>query len=82
MQYVDVICARDDVIRTKPHPAHFECALKMIGVGKNEVMMVGDNMISDVIGASAAGLQVLHIEKGENFTNRLLQLLWRFYEEY
>jgi beta-phosphoglucomutase-like phosphatase (HAD superfamily) len=39
LRYVDVICARDDVTRTKPHPAHFECALKMLGIGK----IVGKN---------------------------------------
>ncbi len=75
LQYVDVICGRDDVVRTKPHPAHFECALKKLGLRKNEAIMVGDNMISDVIGASVAGLQVIHIEKGEDFTNKILSFL-------
>ena len=41
----------------KPHPSIFHEALKLIGVGPSEAVMVGDSMTHDIEGAQQVGMQ-------------------------
>lgn len=40
----------------KPAPAGFEKALKMLGTGKRDTVMIGDTVFTDIAGANAAGI--------------------------
>jgi HAD superfamily hydrolase (TIGR01662 family) len=41
----------------KPHPSIFEAALKLVGVGAEEAVMVGDSISHDIEGARAVGMR-------------------------
>ena len=41
----------------KPHPSIFHEALKLVGVGPSEAVMVGDSMTHDIKGAEQVGMQ-------------------------
>ncbi|ALX48882.1 HAD family hydrolase [Lentibacillus amyloliquefaciens] len=45
----------------KPDPSIFDHALELLSVEKDEVLMVGDNPSSDILGASRAGIQSVWI---------------------
>ena len=38
----------------KPHPASFIKAMQMMGLNKNQVMVIGDQVFTDIIGANRA----------------------------
>ena len=43
---------------SKPRPEIFELALGQLGMAKDEVLMIGDGIASDVIGANNAGIDI------------------------
>ena len=43
---------------SKPDPRIFEIACARLGLGKREVLMIGDGIASDVVGANRAGIDV------------------------
>jgi putative hydrolase of the HAD superfamily len=47
----------------KPHPAVFEAALRKVGVEASDALHVGDGYESDVLGATAAGLQAVYLQR-------------------
>ncbi|MDA0797116.1 MAG: HAD-IA family hydrolase [Chloroflexi bacterium] len=47
----------------KPHPAVFEAALRKVDVVAREALHVGDGYESDVLGAAAAGLGALYLQR-------------------
>jgi HAD superfamily hydrolase (TIGR01549 family) len=47
----------------KPHPAVFEAALRKVGVVARDALHVGDGYESDVLGAAAAGLGALYLQR-------------------
>ncbi|MFV0294758.1 MAG: HAD-IIA family hydrolase [Hyphomicrobiaceae bacterium] len=48
----------------KPNPAIFTLGLERIGLTAGEVMMIGDNLETDITGANAAGLTSTLVETG------------------
>ena len=52
--YFDNIILSDHIGINKPDPAFFNYALRIIGMKPDEVVMVGDNWNSDIIGAKAS----------------------------
>jgi 4-nitrophenyl phosphatase len=48
----------------KPHPAIFTTALKTLGVSPKDVLMVGDRLETDIIGASNIGIQTAAVLTG------------------
>ncbi|MEC5423822.1 HAD family hydrolase [Virgibacillus sp. C22-A2] len=54
--YFDHIVISGAFGRGKPDPAIFEHALELLGVQKNEALMIGDNLHTDILGASRAGI--------------------------
>ena len=47
----------------KPHPRIFETALAEAGVEPHQALMVGDDWEADVLGARAAGMQAVYVER-------------------
>jgi beta-phosphoglucomutase len=56
--HVDVIVSGNDYIQSKPHPACIEVALKKMGLGKDNVIVVEDS-VSGILSAKSAGCKVL-----------------------
>ena len=49
----------------KPNKYVFDVALETMGVQKHEVLMVGDRIGSDILGAKTAGIQSVLVKSGE-----------------
>jgi HAD superfamily hydrolase (TIGR01458 family) len=49
----------------KPEKAYFDAALAMLGVGADRAAMVGDDVVSDVLGAQAAGMTGILVRTGK-----------------
>jgi HAD superfamily hydrolase (TIGR01458 family) len=49
----------------KPAPACFKAALEVLGLGPDEVMMVGDDIDADVMGAQAVGIETVLVRTGK-----------------
>ncbi|OZU87155.1 haloacid dehalogenase [Virgibacillus indicus] len=47
----------------KPDPAIFEHALELLSVEKEEVLMVGDNLNTDILGANSAGIDSVWVNR-------------------
>jgi putative hydrolase of the HAD superfamily len=50
----------------KPDPAIFEQALELVGIGPDQALHVGDTPEEDVVGARAAGIRALLIDRHGN----------------
>ena len=59
----DVVLAGDDLPVKKPHPAHIEVALRLMGATPRNTLFVGDTHV-DVAAAKAAGLPVAILTHG------------------
>jgi HAD superfamily hydrolase (TIGR01458 family) len=57
----------------KPSPASFEAALSLVGVPAERALMVGDDIVNDVLGAQAAGITGVLVRTGK-FTPASLEL--------
>jgi putative hydrolase of the HAD superfamily len=55
-QYFDVIVTSVDVGYEKPHEEIFRVALQELGLQPSEVVMVGDRIEKDVVGANRMGI--------------------------
>ncbi|QTN01645.1 HAD-IA family hydrolase [Sediminibacillus dalangtanensis] len=61
--YFDHIVISGQFGSGKPNPAIFEHALKLLSLDKDEVIMVGDNLWTDILGASRAGIKSVWINR-------------------
>ncbi|WP_102347148.1 HAD family hydrolase [Bacillus sp. Marseille-P3661] len=61
--YFEQIIISGDVGRGKPDPAMFEHALKLMNIENNEAIMVGDNLLTDILGASRVGIKSVWINR-------------------
>lgn len=59
LRYFDTIVLSEDAGYNKPQPEYFEYAFKMTGASPESTLMIGDNFVSDILGAKRAGLDVL-----------------------
>ena len=59
----DLIVTSEDCRAYKPRPEPFEKALSLLGLPNEQVLHVGDSLISDVRGAKAQGIPVLWINR-------------------
>ena len=62
-KYFDIVILSYEVGLLKTDPKMFELALKKLKVKKDEVIMVGDSMESDIKGAQAAGIRAVLIDR-------------------
>ena len=61
--YISGAVSSSDHGYMKPHPSIFEAALRLIGVGPSESVMVGDSLTHDIRGARRAGMRGVLIER-------------------
>jgi putative hydrolase of the HAD superfamily len=60
----DVVVTFDDTKRRKPHYLPFKNVLEKLKLGPREVMMVGDNIKRDIVGARALGIKTVFARYG------------------
>lgn len=61
--YFDSIVISGSFGRGKPDPSIFEYALKKLNVTKDEAIMVGDNLMTDILGASRVEMKSVWINR-------------------
>jgi putative hydrolase of the HAD superfamily len=69
--YFDHILISGAFGRGKPDPAIFEHALEVMDVTKDEVIMVGDNLMTDILGASRTGIPSVWINRHDKERNEV-----------
>jgi putative hydrolase of the HAD superfamily len=62
-RYLDFVLASAAVGAAKPDPAFFRMALDWAGVEPSRALMVGDSYRSDVLGARAAGMDAILLDR-------------------
>ncbi|MBT2700329.1 HAD family hydrolase [Bacillus sp. ISL-40] len=70
--YFDQIVISGDFGRGKPDPTIFEHALSLMSVQKDEVLMVGDNLMTDILGANRAGIKTVWINRHDKARNEVI----------
>jgi len=61
--YFDLVLISDEVGVAKPDEEIFELALKSLGIGREEAVMVGDDPRTDVKGATRAGIRACLVDR-------------------
>ena len=61
--YFDHIIISGDFGRGKPDPSIFEHVLETAGVKASEAVMVGDNLMTDILGANRTGITSVWINR-------------------
>ena len=62
-KFFDVVVVSGAVNKRKPSPEIFQKALTKLGVNAEDTVFVGDTVDADVIGAKAAGMKSIFIER-------------------
>jgi putative hydrolase of the HAD superfamily len=57
--FVDALVVSEEVGVAKPDPEIFRVALKRLGVGADDAVMIGDSWSADIDGAAAAGIRAI-----------------------
>lgn len=70
--YFDQILISGDFGRGKPDPSIFEHALKLMNLSKDEVLMVGDNLMTDILGANTVGIKSVWINRHDKERNEVI----------
>jgi putative hydrolase of the HAD superfamily len=70
--YFDQIVISGDFGRGKPDPTIFEHALSLMSLKKDEVMMVGDNLMTDILGANRCGIPSVWINRHNKERNEVM----------
>jgi len=73
LAYLDSIVISADYKFQKPDTRLFALALDMVGAKADEAVFVGDDMLSDILGAKNAGIQAVYIPSkyGVNFARNI-----------
>lgn len=58
--------------RGKPDPSIFEHALSLLELDKDQALMVGDNLMTDILGASRAGIKSVWINRHDKERNEVI----------
>jgi 4-nitrophenyl phosphatase len=53
-----------EIVVGKPSPISFQVALEILGLGPNEVLMIGDRLDTDIAGAQALGMDTALVLSG------------------
>jgi HAD superfamily hydrolase (TIGR01549 family) len=62
-RFFDVVVVSEEVGVGKPDPAPFHTALKALGLGPGDVVMVGNDVDRDIAGARNAGIRSIWIDR-------------------
>ncbi|QFG00227.1 HAD family hydrolase [Psychrobacillus glaciei] len=68
--YFDQIIISGAFGKGKPDPSIFKHALELAGVNKDEALMVGDNLMTDILGASKVGMKSVWINRENKPTSK------------
>ena len=74
-KYCDKLVTSEEAGHEKPHPYMFMLALQKLGLGADEVCMIGDNFNKDILGSAALGIESIwfnHEGKQEAHDNKLI----------
>lgn len=63
MDHVDAVVTREDVRYVKPHPSHVEKTLSLLGVDRDEAIIVGDQK-TDIMAGRALGIRTVGVLTG------------------
>ncbi|MFD1706106.1 HAD family hydrolase [Siminovitchia sediminis] len=69
--YFDHIVISGGYGKGKPDKGIFEHALSLVSLNKDEVLMVGDNLNTDILGANRAGIRSVWINREQNKRNEV-----------
>ncbi|MFW5719899.1 MAG: HAD family hydrolase [Candidatus Dojkabacteria bacterium] len=61
-EYINYLVTSEEAGFDKPHPYIFLLALHKMGMLPVEVMMIGDSLERDVVGANAVGIDTVHVD--------------------
>lgn len=64
MRFFDHVIISEEVGAQKPAKAFFERALALIGARKEDCLVIGDSLTSDIKGAQDAGMDAFHLHLG------------------
>lgn len=70
--YFDQIVISGAFGRGKPDPTIFEHALTLMSLKPEEVLMVGDNLMTDILGANRAGIKSVWINRHDKERNEVI----------
>ncbi|WP_066288171.1 HAD family hydrolase [Bacillus sp. FJAT-29937] len=70
--YFDQIVISGGFGKGKPDPSIFEHALSLMSLHKDEVIMVGDNLMTDILGANRAGIRSVWINREDKERNEVI----------
>ncbi|WP_329003654.1 HAD family hydrolase [Kribbella sp. NBC_00709] len=65
---IDVVCTSESLGVSKPAPEAYLRTCEALGVEPADVLMIGDNLELDVLGAQAAGLAARHLDRAIGMT--------------
>ncbi|MFF2749519.1 HAD family hydrolase [Kitasatospora sp. NPDC058048] len=70
LSHVDAVCISEEAGVRKPEPEVFRIAASRCGFAlTTDAWMVGDDPVTDIVGASAAGLRTVWVSAGSAWTN-------------
>lgn len=69
--YFDYIVVSGAFGKGKPDPAIFDHALRLLSVHKEEALMVGDNLMTDILGASRVGMDSIWVNRDHKEKNEI-----------
>jgi putative hydrolase of the HAD superfamily len=72
LPYFNHIVISGDFGKGKPDPSIFEHALSRLSLQKEEVIMVGDNLMTDILGANRAGIKSVWINRQQKDRNEVI----------
>jgi len=70
--YFDHIIISGTFGKGKPHPSIFEHAVSQLSINKDEVLMVGDNLMTDILGANQVGIKSVWINRHDKPRNEVI----------
>lgn len=70
--YFEKIVISGDYGRGKPDPGIFEHALALMELDKDEAIMVGDNLMTDILGANRMGMTSVWINRHDKQRNEVI----------
>ena len=70
--YFDQIVISGAFGRGKPDPSIFEHALSLLEIDKEKALMVGDNLMTDILGATRAGIKSVWINRHDKERNEVV----------
>ena len=62
-RFIDYIVLSEDIGISKPQRGIFDAALQVCGCGADEVVMIGDNPVTDIKGALDAGWPAIYLNR-------------------